>query len=66
MKQVKDSELRRQSPKNRGEPMPYPTVSPVRIFRNVGVESSNLFFSTIQKAFHPQIRVKRFFVGENG
>ena len=29
--------------------------------RNVGVESSNLFFSTIQKAFHPQIEGEAFF-----
>ena len=29
--------------------------------RNVGVESSNLFFSTIQKAFHPEIKGEAFF-----
>ena len=29
--------------------MPFPTLSPSAVLRNVGVESSNLFFSTIQE-----------------
>ena len=29
--------------------------------RNVGVESSNLFFSTIKEAFHPRFQGEAFF-----